>query len=363
MTTLAVLTSGGDSPGMNAAVRGAVKVAAARGVRVLGVRDGYDGLIDGAFLELTTPSMTAPCGLAASPDVDAHGNAGGTFLGSARCARFREASHRKTAVEHLRTIDGLIVVGGNGSLTGAHLLAQECSTPVIGLPASIDNDIGCTATAIGVDTALNTIVDACDRIADTARSHRRAFVIEVMGRQSGYLAMASAVAAGADAVLLREHERSDEQFVAFVADTIHRAFAGDSGRRRVLIVKAEGVDIPCTLLVRRVQESLDHTLPGVEVRATVLGHLVRGGRPTYQDRMVAGRLARSAVETLLRGESDAMTAWQAPFGGGAPTDDPAVTLFSLKDVLIETDALLQGTSVVTRWRVQMLTALEGALGL
>ncbi len=363
MKTLAVLTSGGDSPGMNAALRAMVKISAARGVRVLGVRDGYDGLIDGAMRELTVASSHAPGGLAASHEVDLFGNEGGTLLGSARCARFREASHRVTAAERLRSIDGLIVIGGNGSLTGAHYLAKECATPIVGIPASIDNDIGCTSTALGVDTALNTIVESCDRIGDTARSHRRAFVIEVMGRQSGYLAMASAIAAGADAVLLREQGRTEDQIIDAVAEKIRESFSLDRDRRRVLIVKAEGVEVPCTRLVRRVEEKLAPTLHGVEIRATVLGHLVRGGRPTYQDRMIAGRLALAAVDAVLAGETDQMMSWMPPVPGGVATGDPAVFRFSLDEVLRETEALLDGTSPVTRWRMKMIDTVEGALGL
>ena len=202
MKSLAILTSGGDSPGMNAAIRAVVKVAAAKGLRVVGVEQGYEGLIDGGFRELTRASQDS-AGRVPTAEIDAMAGAGGTMLGSARSARFREPDGRAQAAHNLRGIDGLIVIGGNGSLTGAHLLSQEHgATRVVGIPASIDNDVGCTSTAIGVDTALNTIVQSCDRISDTARAHRRAFVVEVMGRQCGYLAMASAVAAGADAVRL-----------------------------------------------------------------------------------------------------------------------------------------------------------------
>lgn len=358
MTTLAVLTSGGDSPGMNAAIRSVVKVAAARDVHVVGVLDGYDGLIDWNARSLTRSS---PNGLVAAHDIDLFGNDGGTLLGSARCARFREAAHRKTAAEHLRTVDGLLVIGGNGSLTGAHALANECSTPIVGIPASIDNDIGCTASALGVDTALNTIVDSCDKISDTARSHRRVFVVEVMGRQSGYLALAAAIAAGADGVLLRERQKSEDVLVEEVASMVQSSFAHDKDRRRVLILKAEGVEVPCTRLVRRVEERLQPTLPGVEIRATVLGHLVRGGRPTYHDRMMAGRLALAAVDALLEKSTDLMLGWMPPVSGGEATSDPAVFRFTLEHVLKETEALLDGTSEVTRWRLKMLESLERAL--
>jgi 6-phosphofructokinase 1 len=185
MKKIAVLTSGGDSPGMNAALRAVVKLAAARGVAAVGVLEGYEGLIDGRFRELTR--TLAGGGMGADLELDAVGGQGGTLLGSARSMRFMEAAGRVTALGELKRagIDGLVVIGGNGSLTGAHALATEHGVKVMGIPASIDNDIGCSATALGVDTALNTIVEACDRISDTARAHRRAFVVEVMGRQCG----------------------------------------------------------------------------------------------------------------------------------------------------------------------------------
>jgi 6-phosphofructokinase 1 len=248
-------------------------------------------------------------------------------------------------------------VGGNGSLTGAHALAREHGIRVIGIPASIDNDIGCTGTAIGVDTALNTIVEACDRISDTARAHRRAFVVEVMGRQCGYLAMASAVAAGADAVLFREQGASEAALVERVAGVIRDALA--RGKRRVLIIKAEGVEMPCTRMVQALEDAID----GVEVRGTVLGHVVRGGNPSFQDRMVAGRFAYAAVEGLLAGQTDQMVAWQSSSTGGVPTADPPVQRFGLEQVLAETESLINGTSPVTRRRLQLLQAVEGVLSL
>jgi 6-phosphofructokinase 1 len=360
MKTIFILTSGGDAPGMNAAVRAVAKVAAAAGVRTLGVLDGYDGLMDGRFRELT---QVTEHGLAVIPDLDTAGSLGGTMIGSARSARFRTPEGRRLAIAKLGEAAGLIVVGGDGSLTGAHLLSQECSTPIIGIPASIDNDIGCTSTAIGVDTALNTIVESCDRICDTAISHRRAFVVEVMGRHSGYLAMASAVAAGADAVLFREQAGSEAEIVATVAKAIRSAFDSEVGKRRVLILKAEGVEFPCTSLVRRVEEMLTPVLPGVEIRATVLGHLVRGGRPSFQDRMVAARLGRAAVAAVLRGDTGQMMAWMKPMPGGQPTEDPSVYRYSLTQVLTETKALLDGSSPVTKWRVKMMQEMSEVLGL
>ena len=350
MTTLAVLTSGGDAPGMNAAVRAFVKVAAGRGARVLGVERGYDGLMEGRFTDLVP-----------GPDLDPSGAFGGTILGAARSERFRTPEGRAEAAGRLRDagVSGLAVIGGNGSLTGAHLLTREQGVATVGLPASIDNDIGCTAMAIGVDTALNTIVEACDRISDTARAHRRAFVVEVMGRDCGYLAMASAVAAGADAVLFREQDRSDAEIVELVRATIEKGFA--RGRRRVLVIKSEGVAMPCTDLVRALDALID--LPGVDVRATVLGHLVRGGSPSYQDRMIAGRLALGAVQALLEHKTDVMAAWQPVTPGGERTVDPSVQLFPLSEVLEQTAALLDGSSPITRKRIELIEGIEGVLGL
>lgn len=348
MTAIAVLTSGGDSPGMNACVRAITKVAASKGVRVMGVQDGYEGLIAGRLREL------------APSDLDFYGGMGGTMLGSARSARFREAAGRAEAAKRLEGIDGLVVIGGNGSLTGAHVLAKEHGIRVVGIPASIDNDIGCTSTAIGVDTALNTIVEACDRISDTARAHHRAFVVEVMGRHCGYLAMAGAVAAGADAVLFREQGRGEEEIVRAVADVVRKSF---KHKRRLLILKAEGVEMPCTRLVRNVEELLKPEMPEVEIRATVLGHVVRGGNPSYQDRMVAGRLGLAAVSALLKGQTDLMAGWSPGAKDGTPTPDPFVFLYPIEQVLRETDALIDGSSPVTKRRVQMMEAVEGVLSL
>src|SRR5262249_23022714 len=195
MKTIALLMSGGDSPGMNAALRAAAKTCAARGVRLLGVREGFEGLIDAQMVEV----VPGPCLLLGETGLDVLGSQGGAVLGSARSARFREPAGRAQAAETLRSagVDGLVVLGGNGSMTGAHVLPRERGVGVIGIRASIDNDIGCTAVSIGTDTALNPIVQACDRVDDPARAHRRSFVVEVMGRASGYLAMASAVAVGA----------------------------------------------------------------------------------------------------------------------------------------------------------------------
>ena len=358
--TIAVLTSGGDAPGMNAAVRAMVKVAASRGLAVDGIEDGFTGLLEGRARPLTT---TTDRGVLPLAELDAWGGQGGTLLGSARELRMLDAAGRAPALRTLERYAGLIVIGGNGSLAGAHALAGEVNVPVVGVPASIDNDVGCTGTSIGVDTALNTIVQCCDKISDTARAHHRAFVVEVMGRDCGYLAMASAVAAGADAVLFAEQGRTEDTIVASVEQAIRRAFGRGREKRRVLILKAEGVAMPCTKLVRTVEQRLRQHLPGVEVRATVLGHVVRGGAPSYHDRMVAGRLGLQAVDALLAGHTDRMLAWMPPVQGGEPTADAAVQQFSLDRVLAESAALVDGSSPLTKRRVQMMETIEGVLGL
>lgn len=363
---IGILTSGGDAPGMNAALRAATLVAAQRGVEVVGFERGWEGVLDGKQRLLTRPSTTSPSGLAPTHEVDTCGSLGGSILGSARSKRFYEAAGRTEAAARLASLgglEGLVVIGGNGSLTGAHALATEHGVRYVGIPASIDNDIGCTGTCIGVDTALNTIVEACDRISDTARAHRRAFVVEVMGRQSGYLCMAAAIAAGADAALFREDGRSEDELVELVAKAVSRGFAEDRGKQRVLVLKAEGVEVPCTRLVRRVQESLDATHPDLEIRATVLGHLVRGGNPSFLDRMVASRFALAAVDALLDGASGEMVAWQTPLSGGVATKDRSVTRWTLARVLEETAALHDGQSRVTQQRVALMQAAAGVLAL
>ncbi len=356
---LGVLTSGGDAPGMNATLRAMTKLAASRGVPVVGVENGYTGLLEGRLRPLTLSSDSAgPLGV--DGQMDLLGAVGGTVLGSAREPRFMTAEGRAPALDVLRDLRGLVVVGGNGSLAGAHALAGECDTPIVGVPASIDHDVGCTGLSIGVDTALNTIVSSCDRICDTARAHHRAFVVEVMGRDCGYLAMAAAAAMGAEAVLFREQGRDEAELVEAVESAIRRAFS-ERGKRRVLILKAEGVSTPCTRLVRLVAERLED-LRDVDVRATVLGHLVRGGAPSFRDRMVAGRLGMAAIDAVLAGKTDTMVAWAPLVPGGEETPDPQVRRFPLAEVLEQSRALIDGSSPITQRRVAMINAIEGVLG-
>src|SRR3954469_10631200 len=238
MKRIAVLTSGGDAPGMNAATRAVTLIGRAAGADILGVERGYRGLLDGAIVPL------------APTDVAGILREGGTILGSARCKEFhqREVRDRARAVLAERGIDGLMVIGGNGSLAGAHRLADPdelAGQPlaIAGVPASIDNDLALTGLAIGVDTAMNTIVEACDKIADTATAHDRTFIVEVMGRDCGYLAMTSAIAVGADLALFPEAGKPAEAIVDQIVETVLAIRGKQRKARKVIIIKAEGVNI------------------------------------------------------------------------------------------------------------------------
>ena len=339
---------------MNPAVRAVVGVASALGAEVIGVRRGYQGLIEGDGAPLSPR------------DVDGWNRRGGSILGSSRCAAFRAPDGRMTALRQLQSwgVGGLIVIGGNGSLTGARLLgalAESEGVPlcVVGLPASIDNDLACTSLSIGVDTALNTIVEACDRILDTASSHARTFVVEVMGRDCGYLAMTAAVAAGADGVIFREAGLDEDEILTQLEQIIRRAYDPAGGKHRVLVVKAEGVDVSSQRLKTLLDARLAASNLPVETRVSVLGHVVRGGAPSATDRLIAGRLGHAAVRAIERGMSDIMCGWHVlrrP-DGPQPTVfdlDPYVTFWPLETVLTETDRIVDGTSEVTRWRVRLL---------
>jgi len=337
---------------MNGAVRSLVKGGTARGHEVFGIRRGYEGLLDGDVVQLRLA------------DVDGISRYGGTMLGSARSAVFPTQEGQVAATERLDelSLDGLVVIGGNGSLTGAHVLAQRNALNVVGLPASIDNDIGHTRLAIGVDTAVNTIVEACDRISDTARAHRRAFIVEVMGRHCGYLAMRSGIAADADAILYGERAEDEDTVVARLRTLLSSSFTGDRGKKRVLIVKSEGMNVTTHRLVERLQAHLETDVPGVGIRATILGHVVRGGSPSALDRLIAQRLALGALMALEEGVSDIMLAWE-PRGAGEVTVDPSVNRVSLTDVLDETRRVLDGTSATMQGRLALLAKAEGILAL
>jgi 6-phosphofructokinase 1 len=345
---------------MNAAIWAVIKLAAARNISVVGIERGYDGLIDGASRPLTRSTSTGA--LAPEYGLEWLAGSGGTQLGSSRCPRFLEAEGRTEACRRLHEagIDGLIVIGGNGSLAGAHALALECEVPVVGIPASIDNDIGGTDTAIGVDTALNTIIEACDRIADTARSHHRAFILEVMGRRSGFLAIAAAVAISADAALVPETPTTAAEVLDRIEHLIRHSFSPEREKRRVIVLKAEGVELGSLTMAEQLELRLED-LSDVSVRGMVLGHIVRGGSPSYRDRMIAGRLAMGAVGSLVAGANDVMIGWDSAIG--QPTVDNNVFAVPLADVMAETAAMLDGTSEIVQKRMALFSSIEGVLAL
>jgi 6-phosphofructokinase 1 len=367
MKRIAVLTSGGDAPGMNAAIRAATLIGRALGAEVLGIERGYRGLLDDAFVPL------------GSPEVAGILREGGTILGSARCKEFHRREVRDRAREILarREIDGLIVIGGNGSLTGALHLADPAEIgggrplAVTGVPASIDNDLGLTGLSIGVDTAMNTIVEACDKIADTATAHDRTFIVEVMGRDCGYLAMTSAIAVGADLALFPEAGKPEAKIVEQIVETVLAIRAKQRRARKVIIIKAEGVNVAIDTLKARVDARLRERAPdaepsAIETRVTVLGHVVRGGRPSAFDRLLGSRLANVAVRALLAGQSHKMASWMPPVelaatAGARSPYDPYCWLVDLPAVLAETDNLLSGKSPLARWRAGAFDEIEDAL--
>jgi 6-phosphofructokinase 1 len=366
---IAILSSGGDAPGMNAAIRAAALVGRSLGADLVGIERGYKGLLEGAFV----PLMPA--------DVQSILREGGTILGSARCKEFHRKEIRDQARANLANqgIDGLIVIGGNGSLTGAQHLADPAeigtgaALNVIGVPASIDNDLGLTGMCIGVDTAMNTIVEACDKITDTATAHDRTFIIEVMGRDCGYLAMTSAIAVGADLALFPEAGKPEAAIIEQIVDTVLTVRSRSRRSRRVLIIKAEGVAIPTERLKEQVDARLRERIPDaepgmIETRVTVLGHVVRGGRPSAFDRLLGSRLGNVAVRALVSGLSHKMAAWMPPEEvppevGGPSAFDPKCWLVDLAAVLVETDNLIQGRSPLTRWRAGAFDQIEDALKL
>ncbi|MCB9686195.1 MAG: 6-phosphofructokinase [Alphaproteobacteria bacterium] len=350
---IGVLTSGGDAPGMNGCVRSVVKGAVGQGHTAIGIRRGYEGLLAGDASELSLDA------------VDGLSRYGGTRLGSARCKAMMTPAGLQRALDRIgeMALDALIVIGGNGSLTGAHALAPHTPARIVGVPASIDNDVGHSALAIGVDTAVNTIVDAADRISDTATAHHRVFVIEVMGRHCGFLAMRSGVAADADAILVPERKLTREQVIERCVAVLRASFRAGRHKERVLIVKAEGVEVPTAELVAELRGVVDAEMTGVDVRETVLGHIVRGGAPSALDRLIAARLGLAAVDAACRGLTDVMVGWEPPRGAGEPTRDPSVRTVRLAEVLVETERMLSADSELARARLALLDMADGLLAL
>ena len=284
---IGILTSGGDAPGMNAAIRAVTRSAIYNGLKVKGIYRGYKGLITGEIKEFKTENVSNIIQL------------GGTILKTARCQEFKTPEGRQIAYETMQKeeIDALIVIGGDGSLTGARLLAQEYDVPCIGLPGTIDNDLFGTDTTIGYDTALNTILDAVDKIRDTATSHERLFFVEVMGRDAGFLALNGAIASGAEAAIIPEFNTEVDQLEEF----INTGFRKSKNSSIVLVAESE-----ITGGAMHYAERVKNEFPQYDVRVSILGHLQRGGRPTAHDRIIASRMGVASIEALMEGQRNVM---------------------------------------------------------
>ena len=288
MKTIAVLTSGGDSPGMNSSIRAVVRACAHYQIKCIGIIRGFSGLIENNTKVLSTRSVRGII------------NRGGTFLYSARCDEFKTAEGRKIAHKNLKDneIDGLIVIGGDGSFTGALKLKQEFNFPVVGIPGTIDNDLHGTSHTLGYDTALNTVMDAIDKIRDTAISHHRLFLVEVMGADAGYIALNSGLAIGAQEILIPEVNMSFENLINSLKKS------KKSGKTSSIIVVAEGDKTGKNVF--ELASKIEDTLPKYETRVSVLGHIQRGGTPSCFDRVLGTQLGVKAVESLIEGNDGNM---------------------------------------------------------
>ena len=285
---IGVMTSGGDAPGMNAAVRAVVRSASYYKVECVAIFQGYQGLIDDKTKLMNARSVNNII------------NKGGTILKSARCLEFRTPEGRKKAFENVKKheIDGLVIIGGDGSFTGAMIFQSEYGIPVIGIPGTIDNDIFGTSHTIGYDTALNTVIDAIDKIRDTAISHNRLFFVEVMGRDAGHIALNTGIGAGAEEVLIPEEDLGLDRLL----ESLQRS--KKSGKSSSIVVVAEGEKSGKNVF--EIAEYIEKNLPYYEVRVSVLGHMQRGGSPSCFDRVLASRMGVFAVESLLEGSSNVM---------------------------------------------------------
>jgi 6-phosphofructokinase 1 len=287
MKTIGVYTSGGDAPGMNACVRAVVRSCVAHGIAVVGIKRGYEGMIDGDFIKMEANSVSNII------------QRGGTILKSSRSQRFRTPEGRQKAFNRIKEagIEGLVAIGGDGTFAGARTFCSEFGIPVIGAPGTIDNDLYGTDYTIGYDTAINTAMEAIDKIRDTADSHNRLFIVEVMGRDAGFIALNTGIASGAEAVLIPETE-------TFIDDVIQKLEAGWLRHKTSsIIVVAEGDDAGGAWEVAR---QINQTFKNYDTRVVVLGHIQRGGSPTVMDRVLASRLGAAAVEALLEGLSNMM---------------------------------------------------------
>ncbi|MTE25513.1 6-phosphofructokinase [Winogradskyella ouciana] len=285
---IGVMTSGGDSPGMNAAIRSVVRACAYHKIECYGIYRGYEGMIDGDFVQMDARSVKGII------------NKGGTILKSARSQTFRTKEGRAKAHEELikAGIDSLVVIGGDGSFTGAMIFNQEFGFPVMGIPGTIDNDIFGTTHTLGYDTALNTVVDAIDKIRDTASSHNRLFFVEVMGRDVGHIALNVGIAGGAEEILIPEEDLGLDRLV----ESLRRS--KKSGKSSSIVVVAEGDKIGKSVF--ELKDYVDQNMEGYDVRVSVLGHMQRGGAPSCFDRVLASRMGVRAVESLIAGKSNFM---------------------------------------------------------
>ena len=284
---IGILTSGGDAPGMNAAIRAVTRAAIYGGLKVKGIYRGYKGLITGEIVEFRTQNVSNII------------QAGGTILKTARCKEFQTPEGRQLAYETMRKegIDALVVIGGDGSLTGARVFATEFNIPIVGLPGTIDNDLYGTDRTIGYDTALNTIMECVDKIRDTATSHERLFFIEVMGRDAGFLALNGAIATGAEAAIIPEISTEVDQ----LSELISQGFRKSKNSSIVLVAES-----PVTGGAMGMAERVKNEYPQYDVRVTILGHLQRGGSPTAADRILASRMGAAAIEALLEDQRNVM---------------------------------------------------------
>jgi 6-phosphofructokinase 1 len=289
---IGVFTSGGDSPGMNAAIRSVVRTCAYHHIDCVGIFRGYQGMIEGDFKPMDARSVNNII------------NKGGTILKSARCDDFRTKEGRKQAYEQLKAegIDAFVVIGGDGSFTGAMIFDQEYDFPFMGIPGTIDNDIFGTTFTLGFDTALNTVVDAVDKIRDTASSHNRLFFVEVMGRDVGHIALNAGVGAGAEEILIPEENRGLDRLL----ESLKRSKL--SGKSSSIVIVAEGDKSGKNVF--ELKEYVEEHLPIYDVRVSVLGHMQRGGPPSCYDRVLASRMGVKAVETLLEGKKGLMVGVQ-----------------------------------------------------
>ena len=306
---IGILTSGGDAPGMNAAIRAVTRAAIYNGLQVKGIYRGYKGLVTGEIKEFKSQNVSNIIQL------------GGTILKTARCKEFTTPEGRQLAYDNMKRegIDALVIIGGDGSLTGARIFAQEFDVPCIGLPGTIDNDLYGTDTTIGYDTALNTILDAVDKIRDTATSHERLFFVEVMGRDAGFLALNGAIASGAEAAIIPEISMEKDQ----LAEMIETGFRKSKNSSIVLVAESE-----VTGGAMGVAERVKKEYPQFDVRVSILGHLQRGGSPTAQDRILATRMGVAAVDALLDDQRNVMMGIQndqivyVPFSKAIKNDKP-----------------------------------------